>query len=82
MRNECELDKMADRKQRLNNVIANWRGIVSSLEYLGQDVLDLSKKSGDSLSESESIVKDVNCLVSRHRRCPPPPPPNIPPPAT
>jgi len=67
MRNECELDKMHDRKQLINNVVANWRDALYSLEDLGQVVLDLSKKSGDSLSESESIMKDVNCLVSRVR---------------
>ena len=67
MRNECELDKMVDRINLLNSVIANWRGIVHSLEDLGEDVLILSKTSGDSLSESESIMRDVNCLVSRLR---------------
>ena len=36
-----------------------WRVIVNSLEELGGEVLILSNKSGDSLSESDSIMTDM-----------------------
>ena len=66
-RYECQLDELRKRENHLNNLIANWRATVDSLEKLGGEVSTLSKKSGDSLSESDSIMTDVNCLVSRLR---------------
>ena len=55
------------RCSRLNGVIHKWRGIVEQVEDLGEKVLTLSRESGDSLSESVSLMTDVNCLVSRFR---------------
>ena len=66
-RNECQLDEMRDREDSLNNVIAKWRGISKQVEELGKKVLILSQKSGDSPSETDSIMTDVNSLFSRLR---------------
>ena len=66
-RNECQLDEMSERKQLLNHVIGNWRGLAQQVEELGKKVLILSQESGDSPSETDSIMTDVNSLFSRLR---------------
>ena len=66
-RNWCQLDEESERLQLLNNVIAKWRGIAEQVEELGKKVLILSQKSGDSPSETDSIMTDVNSLFSRLR---------------
>jgi hypothetical protein len=66
-RNECQFDEERERKSVLNNVIAKWRGLAKQVEELGEKVLILSQKSGDSPSETDSIMTDVNSLFSRLR---------------
>ena len=66
-RNECQFDEERERKSVLNNVIAKWRGLAEQVEELGEKVLILSQKSGDSPSETDSIMTDVNSLFSRLR---------------
>ena len=66
-RNWCQLDEERERLSVLNNVIAKWRGLAKQVEELGEKVLILSQKSGDSPSETDSIMTDVNSLFSRLR---------------